>query len=216
MTGRFYFYKMTVDGGGAPCVRGGLLSLAICKPRVRATASAGDVIIGMAGSRIDPRNGIIYVAKVERNLREGEYYRESQYRRRPDCIYRLRAGEWVQVANPFHTPVDIDRDLGRQREHTQVLISREFRYFGGRRFPVDWERYPALRKRVDRLLQGHRVRHSDEVARELDRLCREMFASSRKKVLGKPTHAARGRCNVEDGVELCTSQLPKRTAGRCA
>jgi hypothetical protein len=32
------FYKLTADNGGAPCVRYGLLSLAICKPMIRKTA----------------------------------------------------------------------------------------------------------------------------------------------------------------------------------
>jgi hypothetical protein len=31
---RIYFYKLTADNGGAPCVEDGLLSLAICKPAI--------------------------------------------------------------------------------------------------------------------------------------------------------------------------------------
>ncbi len=46
---KFYFYKMTVDDGGAPCVQDGLLTLAICKPTVRRVAPEGSVIIAFAG-----------------------------------------------------------------------------------------------------------------------------------------------------------------------
>jgi Nucleotide modification associated domain 2 len=42
-----YFYKLTADNGGAPCVRYGLLSLAICKPMIRKTAKEGDLIFGL-------------------------------------------------------------------------------------------------------------------------------------------------------------------------
>jgi len=35
---KIYFYKLTCDDGGAPCVQDGLLSLAICKPMIRSTA----------------------------------------------------------------------------------------------------------------------------------------------------------------------------------
>jgi Nucleotide modification associated domain 2 len=41
-----YFYKLTADNGGAPCVRHGLLSLAICKPMIRKTAEEGDLTFG--------------------------------------------------------------------------------------------------------------------------------------------------------------------------
>jgi len=47
---QIYFYKLTVDDGGAPCAERGLLSLAICKPMIRRTAQKGDLIFGFAGN----------------------------------------------------------------------------------------------------------------------------------------------------------------------
>ncbi|MFM8479413.1 MAG: hypothetical protein ACKOEO_26795 [Planctomycetaceae bacterium] len=41
---KVYVYKIVVDNGGAPCVHDRLLSLAICKPAIRRTAQAGDLI----------------------------------------------------------------------------------------------------------------------------------------------------------------------------
>jgi hypothetical protein len=35
---KIYIYKLTSDDGGAPCVRDGILSLAICKPWIRSVA----------------------------------------------------------------------------------------------------------------------------------------------------------------------------------
>ena len=35
---KIYVYKMTADTGGAPCVYQGILSLAICKPKIRRKA----------------------------------------------------------------------------------------------------------------------------------------------------------------------------------
>ena len=40
---RIYFYKLTTDNGGAPCVQDNLLSLAICKPMIRMAAQVGDL-----------------------------------------------------------------------------------------------------------------------------------------------------------------------------
>lgn len=38
---KVYLYKMIADDGGAPCVANELLSLAICKPIIRAVAEPG-------------------------------------------------------------------------------------------------------------------------------------------------------------------------------
>ncbi|HPY31129.1 MAG TPA: hypothetical protein PLT00_12660 [Verrucomicrobiota bacterium] len=47
---RIFVYKMTADNGGAPCLMNDLLSLAICKPKIRHKAKVGDWIIGLGGS----------------------------------------------------------------------------------------------------------------------------------------------------------------------
>ena len=51
-----YFYKLTADNGGAPCVRYGLLSLAICKPMIRKTAKEGDLVFGFAANSLHRYN----------------------------------------------------------------------------------------------------------------------------------------------------------------
>ena len=52
---KIYIYKMTVDDGGAPCLRDGILSLAICKPAIRSAAEPGSLVLGFAGNELYKR-----------------------------------------------------------------------------------------------------------------------------------------------------------------
>jgi hypothetical protein len=72
---RIYFYKLTVDDGGAPCVEDGLLSLAICKPFIRVKAKVGDVVFGFAANSLYSDNRLIYAARVTDKESGGAYYR---------------------------------------------------------------------------------------------------------------------------------------------
>jgi len=42
MNNDIFMYKLTTDNGGAPCVENELLSLCICKPKIRMSAKVGD------------------------------------------------------------------------------------------------------------------------------------------------------------------------------
>lgn len=196
MPNKIYFYRMTTDNGGAPCIDDRLWSLAICKPRIRMGTNAGDVVVGFAGNNIDPENGIIHIARVTKPLPDGKYYDDAQYHRRSDCIYRRTETDWKTEPNAFHSPSEMPTDLGARREHTRVLLSDDFRYFGNEPFRVDWSRFPHLREKLDRLTKGERVNHSEGVRTELDVLVREAFA--RPMVVGKPTHKLNCPCNRDD------------------
>jgi hypothetical protein len=65
---KVYIYKITVDNGGAPCVSGDILSLAICKPAIRSTAKCGNIILGFSANSLYKDNCLIYVARVTKNL----------------------------------------------------------------------------------------------------------------------------------------------------
>jgi hypothetical protein len=71
---KIYFYKLTDDGGGAPCVERGLLSLAICKPIIRVGAEPGSVIFGFTANSLDPGNRLLYIAKVTDKASGGAYF----------------------------------------------------------------------------------------------------------------------------------------------
>jgi hypothetical protein len=75
---RIYYYKLTADNGGAPCIDGNWLSLAICKPRIRSTAEKGSLVFGFAANSLHTDNRLIYIACVtEEKLREGAYYKNK-------------------------------------------------------------------------------------------------------------------------------------------
>jgi hypothetical protein len=193
-----YFYKMTTDNGGAPCVAHDIWSLAICKPRIRSTALERAVIIGFAGQAIDPEHGVIHIARVTKRLENGKYYDSAEYKDRPDCIYRRAAGDWTQIDNKFHKLPDMDRDLGKHREYTQVLLSDDFRYFGKSRVPIDRNTYPHVRDALDGLTQGHRRWHEPALLAELGGLVANLYESTSTKVIGASTQEDNCPCNRED------------------
>jgi len=57
-----YVYKVVADTGGAPCVWERVLSLALCKPKIRRAAREGDMVFGFGGKDYGER--LIYIAEV--------------------------------------------------------------------------------------------------------------------------------------------------------
>src|ERR1700694_3439157 len=94
--GRIYFYKLTVDAGAAPCVERSMLSLAICKPMMRSSAEDDDLIFGFTANSLDPRNRLIYAARITKKLPNGQYYEDDRFTSRHDCIYTPRLGRYVR------------------------------------------------------------------------------------------------------------------------
>jgi hypothetical protein len=171
---KVYIYKMTVDDGGAPCVSGDILSLAICKPAIRSTAENGNIILGFAANSLYKDNCLVYMATVTRNLDGREYFAPSPYADRPDCIYRWdgRRFEWKSDSK-FHSSSDLAHDLGAEPDYDRanVLLSEgveNFRYFGTN-CPVDYKRdYRHLKSLVETLGQGSRVHNFEpELQQEL-------------------------------------------------
>jgi hypothetical protein len=159
---RIFFYKLTADTGGAPCVDRGLLSLAICKPMIRASAKEGDLIFGFAANSLHRDNRLIYVARVTRTLRNGEYYKDERYAGRGDCIYKFQSGHYVWRSGALHHgPNDIAHDLGEFPDYSRanVLLSTDFRYFGRAGNDEYKSTFPLVRDAVERLGQGERVHH---------------------------------------------------------
>ena len=109
---RVYVYKLTSEGGGAPCVRNGILSLAICKPAIRSVAEHDSIVLGFAGNDLYNDNCLIYAARITKNLDGRKYFSEPGYSARPDCIYGWdgRRFEWKADA-AFHSS-SIVHDLG--------------------------------------------------------------------------------------------------------
>jgi hypothetical protein len=187
---KIYFYKLTHDGGGAPCVERGVLSLAICKPKIRVGAEPGDVIFGYTANSLDPSNRLLYIAKVCDKARHGEYFRLRKYSGRGDCIYKMSGDrfEWKKTAL-HHGPDDLVHDLGSPPDYpkAEVLLSQDFRYFGINGTDRYKSRYPEIKRAFKALGRGHRVHHDEPLRKELETLMNEEWTRTSRKVLGNPT-----------------------------
>jgi hypothetical protein len=187
---RIYFYKLTVDNGGAPCVQSGLLSLAICKPMIRSTAKPDDLVFGFAANSLKPAdNRLIYVARVTKKLTKGDYYVQSKFRKRRDCIYEQHGRHFRRRAKAkYHDKAtDITHDLGRKYERANVLLSTDFRYFGASGTDDYKAQFPRIARAIRYLKRGARVRHNELLRDELLKLKDQVWAKSRK-VLGQPSN----------------------------
>jgi hypothetical protein len=195
---------MVTDNGGAPCVWHGLLSLAICKPKIRSSASRGALIFGFGGKRYSER--LLYIARVTNKPEIGDYYRKSQYARRPDCIYHSVRGQVTRKRNArYHNTSDQrKRDVGPRFESANVLLSDDFRYFGKAGSDDYKSKYPQIRKMVECLKRGHRVKHSLRLRQELVSLKADAWKRKRMR-LGPPSDSDLTRiCNFESPSVCCS------------
>jgi hypothetical protein len=171
---KYYFYKLTHDNGGAPCIQDDVLSLAICKPMIRRTADEHDIIIGFAANSLHPDNRLIYIARVWKRLEDGEYFKRTQYRVRPDCIYFWRGAKYhVKNSAQYHGSLaDLYHDLGVSPGYRKAnaLLSRDFCYFGAAGSSIYKQKFPTVAKAIADLKQGHRVYHSPQLLQELAQL----------------------------------------------
>lgn len=195
---RIYFYKLTVDDGGAPCVEMGLLSLSICKPMLRRTAEHGDIVIGFAANSLHADNRLIYVARVNEKLKNGDYYRPGNYNGRADCIYEWRGGRFAQRTGALYhgSAGDLEHDLGQHPDYPRAntLLSREFCYFGASGSDAYKKAFPLVARAVAALGRGHRVHHDARLLTDLERLARWCCDFKGACIQGKPKSGP--RCGV--------------------
>ena len=200
---RIFVYKMTADNGGAPCVYGGILSLAICKPMIRRKAKEGDWIIGLGGKNLG--EGIIYVAHVT-GTAGNEYYQDRQFVRRPDCVYHFRGGGLTRKRTAaYHKNLaNMATDLGAGPEYrnARVLLSLDFRYFGVRREAVP----PDLQAFAASIGRGHRVNHDPASRKALVSLIGALWVKhTGQMVIGEPHSKpdATVCCSRDEGTAEC-------------
>jgi hypothetical protein len=193
---KYWVYKMTYDTSAAPHVRDGVLSLAICKPRIREDAAEGDIIFGISGRsrRVNRGERLIYVAEVTKKLtRSGEYYESAKYRGRWDCIYD-RVGEKLvwRPGSLFHKddPVALRRDIGPAPLYPRAiaLLSDDFRYLGDEGTSEFARRWPDLGSFVYEIgIMEQDVEPESKIGRMLTELKREIWRSRRAGDVGPPT-----------------------------
>lgn len=210
-----YFYKMTSDSGAAPCVDKGILSLAICKPSIRRTAQAGDIILGFGSQALGEK--LIYAAKIAKVVSGGHYYDDgSAFEGRLDCIYSWRGNELVfRKGAKVHSQENRNHDVGPAGDHQRnanVLIADEFVYFG-RTGTDDYQKnYPHIKQAIAHLTQGHRINHAPALATELSGLYDDVVKRyGGQKVLGRPHHPLENcpPCHETEGDVECVRRSSK-------
>ncbi len=191
---RVYFYKLTTDNGGAPCVQDGLLSLAICKPMIRCTATVGDLIFGFAANSLRRNNCLLYIARITEKVQDGRYYVNKRFATREDCIYEWRGDRFVWRQGALHHgPKDLVHDLGEYPDYPKanVLLSRDFRYLG-KKGTADYKiRYHAIQEAIEGLGRGHRVRHDEPLLIELLALKQKVWRDAGHRRAGQPSTGPR-------------------------
>jgi hypothetical protein len=140
---------------------------------IRRSAQQDDWLFGFAAKSLHPDNRLIYIARVTERLDNGSYYESGVYGDRRDCMYKkvnsvftVRPGKWS------HTADNLKHDLGRppQYDRAVALMSNDFRYFGGNP-SIDYKAdFPRIKRMIESLTQGHRVKHLRPVKDELRQL----------------------------------------------
>jgi hypothetical protein len=196
----YWVYKLTYDCGTAPHVRDGLLSLAICKPRIREGAAVGDVLFGFSGRsrKVNRGERLIYVAEVTEKLAvPGEYYERPEFRHRWDCIYERKGERLVWRAGSLTHEGEECRakDLGPAPSYPRaiVLLSDEVRYLGTEGTMDYAGRWPDLATFVHELGIGERhVEPQSAVGRKLTEVRRELWRTRDASKVGAPTEPPTG------------------------
>ena len=149
-----YSYLLVTDNGSAPCIQQNILSLAICKPRIRKVANIGDYIIAFASKsmKISQKPKIIYIAKISNKLKLNKYY--TEFKNRKDCIYD---NNLILIKNNYHNNCNIKKDINGR----YVLLSNEFIYFGKNFIDV-----PQQIKNIVPKYQGHMSKKNIKYTKE--------------------------------------------------
>lgn len=173
---KVFYYKLTVDNGGAPCVQDRLLTLAICKPTIRRCAQRGDWVVGFGGKsfrvvnrgwpegRAVPGKPLVFMARITSKQPDGTYYLDTSFSDRRDRIYERNGPRFQRRSDAMYheEPERLQDDLGNYPayEKSAVLLSDDFRYFpdGG---TLDYEpKFPDIKDAFDRVHRIHGVAHS--------------------------------------------------------
>ena len=142
-----------------------MCSLAICKPGIRRTAQKGDWVAGL-GSKNTQHSGdlsgrLVYAMRVDEVVSLEDYDRRAPTdwphripnvntadlsERLGDCIYDYSSGRPVQRPG-VHDRENVKTDLGGEN----VLVSRDFYYFGSRAIALPYDLLPICHQ-----TQGHK------------------------------------------------------------
>jgi hypothetical protein len=156
------------------------------------------MVFGFGGKDYGER--LIYIAEVTGKPPVGEYYRDPCFAKRRDCIYEDKDGvpERKRSARHHFLTDERKRDVGMKFENAFVLLSENFRYFGGNGTDSYKQEFPSVKILIEGLKRGHRVNHTSQLRNELMALKDRAWSQHNKMVLGSPTDRDRTQvCNRE-------------------
>ena len=82
---RLFSYVVTGDAGFAPNPYHDFCTLAVCKPKIRKTASVGDWVIGTGSKTRGFQNRLVYAMLVTEEMTFDAYWMDPRFhRKRPD------------------------------------------------------------------------------------------------------------------------------------
>jgi hypothetical protein len=158
---------------------------------VRSVAKPGDLIFGFAANSLHRDNRLIYIARVTGKLSDGKYYDDKSFQKRGDCIYQRRGKQFFWRSGSLHhgSAKHLLRDLGKPTKYPRanVLLSKDFRYFGVNGSFEYKTRYPIVRRAIENLGRGFRVNFGERLRSQLQALQKQTWKETRRRVAGKPT-----------------------------
>ena len=173
---RLFSYVVAVDSGLAPNPYHNFCTLAVCKPKIRETASVEDWVIGTGSKTRGLRNRLVYAMRVTEEMTFNEYWTDPMFRRkRPDIhgnrtqvcgdniYFRKKDGNWHQERS-FHGRHQICCDTGTDR----VLVSDDYIYWGGDgpEIPERFRSYGDEGEDIRKKGPGHKNKFSPDLVRD--------------------------------------------------
>jgi len=171
---KLYSYIVARDFGFAPNPFYGFCTLATCKPRIRASASVGDWVVGTgAKSRYGLAGHLIYAMQVSEVLDFDTYWNDARFLlKRPDVngslkvlygdnVYQRTGKRWIQadshhsLENGRPNKANVAWDTGVDR----LLVATRFVYWGSSA-PAISKQFRPFRKTNEDICckaRGHRV-----------------------------------------------------------
>jgi hypothetical protein len=179
---RIFRYILQTDTGMAPCIDGGRLTLATCKPRIRSSAKPGDWVLGFYPRPFE-RGLLAWAGRIARKVEIDDYERE--FRGRPDAVYRLKLdGSFKRLRPDYHPGAnEIRKDLSAP---SLVFDEQATWYFGDepRLLPDDLLHLAAGG-------QGHRINGVRDG--DTDALLAWLADLGATGIIGRPRHEVMAR-----------------------